>query len=464
MLILSIKNLFLTAVIFCIFGSIELNSTRNPDDNEKSKLEEWKITEKMKKYLNDTYPTTRSGLMNILEDWKTESLQKINDSSQNPVDQKQLSLVKEKFNKINIDNLISQMRINLGKNFDKSGLMDILEYFFKGLLSSSFSVSSKKEDKVYSNNRILSNALLEELEKAIQKESEYLNSKLSTVTKSKLTYLLNNFKLKISRVIQNFDKEEYIYSSVKQELKNCLDSEDLKKLDASFEKELNKNRNLPNPKNLHAYCFLLEDSFNKIFDKAYKYKARDNEEALRINYIVKAKRELSYSLSKSELEEKELQKELQKEFDKVDKPKIERYFRDICIKISSIKNNLNSDTYTEEKNTYNKFSLTKDNFEKFKTKFKPFLISAKKKINELNENFTKLAESDQFILNMENLIKLVQLNDDEQASYNEETKKIAKERKETKRYLNNGEALLIQQKNERIRNEKNKERNSGNFL
>ena len=415
MLILSIKNLFLTAVIFCIFGSIELNSTRNPDDNEESKLEEWKITEKMKKYLNDTYPTTRSGLMNILEDWKTESLQKINDSSQNPVDQKQLSLVKEKFNKINIDSLIYQMRIDLGKNFDKSGLMDILEYFFKGLLSSSFSVSSKKEDKVYSNNRILSNALLEELEKAIQKESEYLNSKLSTVTKSKLTYLLNNFKLKISRVIQNFDKEEYIYSSVKQELKNCLDSEDLKKLDASFEKELNKNRNLPNPKNLHAYCFLLEDSFNKIFnkifDKAYKYKARDDEEALRINYIVEAKRELSYSLSK--LEEK-----LKEEFDKVDKLEIGKDFRDICIKISSIKNNLNSDTYTEEKNTYNKFSLTKDNFEKFKTKFKPFLISAKKKINELNENFTKLAESDQFILNMENLIKLVQLNDDEQASYN----------------------------------------------
>ena len=423
MLILSIKNLFLTAVIFCIFGSIELNSTRNPDDNEESKLEEWKITEKMKKYLNDTYPTTRSGLMNILEDWKTESLQKINDSSQNPVDQKQLSPVKEKFNKINIDNLISQMRIDLGKNFDKSGLMDILEYFFKGLLSSSFSVSSKKEDKVYSNNRILSNALLEELEKAIQKESEYLNSKLSTVTKSKptyllnnlnsklstvtkskLTYLLNNFKLKISRVIQNFDKKDYIYSSVKKELKEYLNSEELKKLDAS-EDELNKNRNLPNPKNLHEYCLLLKDSFNKIFDNAYKYKARDNKEALRINYIVEAKRELSYSLSK--LEEK-----LKEEFDKVDKLEIGKDFRDICIKISSIKNNLNSDTYTEEKNTYNKFSLTKDNFKEFKTKFKPFLISAKKKINELNENFTKLEESDEFILNMENLIKLVQLTND----------------------------------------------------
>ena len=422
MLILSIKNLFLTAVIFCIFGSIELNSTRNPNDNEESKLEEWKITEKMKKYLNDTYPTTRSGLMNILEDWKTESLQKINDSSQNPVDQKQLSLVKEKFNKINIDNLISQMRIDLGKNFDKSGLMDILEYFFKGLLSSSFSVSSKKEDKVYNNNRILSNALLEELEKAIQKESEYLNSKLSTVTKSKPTYLLNNFKLKISRVIQNFDKKDYIYSSVKKELKEYLNSEELKKLDASFEEELNNNRNLPTPKNLHAYCFLLEDSFNKIFDNAYKYKARDNKEALRINYIVEAKRELSYSLSK--LEEK-----LKEEFDKVDKLEIGKDFRDICIKISSIKNNLNSDTYTEEKNTYNKFSLTKDNFEEFKTKFKPFLISAKEKINKLNENFTKLEESDEFILNMENLIKLVQLTNDKQASYNEETKKIAKERK-----------------------------------
>ena len=94
-----------------------------------------------------------------------------------------------------------------------------------------------------------------------------------------------------------------------------------------------------------------------------------------------------------------------------------------------IKNNLNSDTYTEEKNTYNKFSLTKDNFEEFKTKFKPFLISAKEKINKLNENFTKLEESDEFILNMENLIKLVQLTNDKQASYNEETKKIAKERK-----------------------------------
>jgi DNA phosphorothioation-dependent restriction protein DptG len=83
MLILSIKNLFFTAVIFCIFGSIELNSATTQISTEKSESKEWDIIDKIKKYLDNVYPSTKSGLMNILEDWRTEGLQKIKDSGQN---------------------------------------------------------------------------------------------------------------------------------------------------------------------------------------------------------------------------------------------------------------------------------------------------------------------------------------------------------------------------------------------